>query len=938
MGMMVENKLDVLALTETWLGADESALEVEVKDWGHVLVSSARQGAKGGGVAFILRRNIKYSRHRTATSTFECLEIFVKGSVGLRLAVIYRTGNDHSQFLAEFGEYLISFVSKGGVPILLGDFNVRFQDDTDRFTQKFKALLDSEGWLQHVAGPTHNRGSTLDLVLTRSSDLSSLEELENYWAPELPDHSLVSFVLGVVGSSSTQDFKMVTSRRMKDFDIEDLREDVLRSNLCGDLPEDLNECVALYDTSLRGFMDSRAPVVTRKVRVRNAPWFNASYEVCQEAKRKRRAKERAYRKVLRQSTSSGEIQKHLEICKAQVKETERILRDAREKYFSSRLEAQQHDPRATWQTANHLLGREKVEVLPGNIEKEAMADAFMGAFQGKVEKIYNSLEQKRKDIPDGPEEVRGYRSSVPEFKFQKVSDETLRATIKEMGNKHCGLDPIPTSFVKKLFGELLPVLSKTVNDSLLSGVFPESLKTANIRPTIKKADLDPDVLGNYRPVSNLPFLGKLIEKCACDQFVQHLEDHSLLSKYQSAYRKQRSCETATLRIFDDLLTLTDAKTKVVLLLLDLSAAFDTVNHSILLKRLETIYGVRGKALDWFTSYLTGRTASVVLGNMSSVLVDLAIGVPQGSILGPILFICYTSEMDVIAGRHGLSIHFYADDTQVYAAFSPDEFSEMEQKLKACVSDIQNWLTNNFLQLNPSKTEVLILSPRTDNGDVNEVDLFEGEDRLSTTDSARNLGVYFDSRLSFDKHVAMVTRACNATLVNLWRIGTKLSRKLKTTLVTSLIHGKLDYCNSLLSGMTKKNVAKLQKVQNAAARFIFGQRHRQGTTELRRILHFLPVCERIQFKTGVMVYKCLNGLAPEYLSELLHKRRRKKTSLRMDNDDLLLEQVHTRYKTSERAFRVSGPRFWNSLPRKIRAAETLEIFKKDLKTYLFQQAF
>ena len=292
MGMIVENHLDAVALTETWLGADESALEVEVRDWGYTLVSSPRQGKKGGGVAFILRRTVKYSRHKTSTDTFECLEIFVKGTVGLRLAVIYRTGNDHAEFLTEFRKYLNSFVSKGGVPILLGDFNVRFQDDTDRFTQNFKGLLDSEGWLQHVTGATHNRGGTLDLVLTRGSDIQALDGLENYWAPELPDHSLVSFMLGVGGYSSTNDFKVVTSRRMKDFDIEEFREDILRSDLCGELPDSLGECVTLYETLLRELMDTRAPMVSRKVRTRNAPWFNANYEVCQGAKRKRRAKER----------------------------------------------------------------------------------------------------------------------------------------------------------------------------------------------------------------------------------------------------------------------------------------------------------------------------------------------------------------------------------------------------------------------------------------------------------------------------------------------------------------------------------------------------------------------------------------------------------------------------------------------------------------------
>ena len=217
-------------------------------------------------------------------------------------------------------------------------------------------------------------------------------------------------------------------------------------------------------------------------------------------------------------------------------------------------------------------------------------------------------------------------------------------------------------------------------------------------------------------------------------------------------------------------------------------------------------------------------------------------------------------------------------------------------------------------------------------------LFEDSGPSLVTNSAKNLGVYFDSKLSLDEHVTAVVRSCKSTLVNLWRIAGKLSQKLRTILVCSLVHSKIDYCNSLMSGMTKRNVAELQKVQNAAARFIFGQRRWKGTTTLRKALHFLPVNERINFKTCVLVYKCLNGLAPEYLSSLLEKRKKKPMRLRADYDDLLLETTHPKYKTTERAFSVSGPKLWNNLPRELRRSETLRGFKANLKTLLFTKAF
>ena len=232
----------------------------------------------------------------------------------------------------------------------------------------------------------------------------------------------------------------------------------------------------------------------------------------------------------------------------------------------------------------------------------------------------------------------------------------------------------------------------------------------------------------------------------------------------------------------------------------------------------------------------------------------------------------------------------------------------------------------------------MLSPRDRQPSLDSLELFPDSGPSPVSSSARNLGVYFDSRLNFDEHVDRVVKSCKGTLVNLWRVGNKLSKKLRTTLVSSLVHSQMDFCNSLLAGITKRNLDRLQKVQNASARFIFGQRRWQGTTKLRKQLHFLPVAERIDFKVCVLVYKCLNGLAPDYLCDILQKRRKKAKCLRKDSDDLLLETPRSKYKSSEGAFRFIGPKLWNQLPRALRETSSFPCFKKDLKTHLFRRAF
>ena len=241
---------------------------------------------------------------------------------------------------------------------------------------------------------------------------------------------------------------------------------------------------------------------------------------------------------------------------------------------------------------------------------------------------------------------------------------------------------------------------------------PTELKQAVIRPLLKKPSLDYQEFKNFRPISNLTFLSKVIEKVVALQLVDYIDNNGLFEVFQSTYRAHHSTETALLRVYNDIAMSTDNQKSVVLVLQDLSAAFDTVDHSLLLARLSTRFGICDQALDWFRSYLSDRT-QYVRNDVSSDVHALPYGVPQGSVLGPLLYSLYTSPLGDIARSHGLSYHFYADDTQIYLSFetsSSEDMSTCTSALEDYVKDIDLWMLNNKLKLNSGKTEIIVFHP------------------------------------------------------------------------------------------------------------------------------------------------------------------------------------------------------------------------------------
>jgi hypothetical protein len=584
-----------------------------------------------------------------------------------------------------------------------------------------------------------------------------------------------------------------------------------------------------------------------------------------------------------------------------------------------------------------LLHRKGSNALPSHDNLEELVERFSNFFCDKIAQIRADLDSQT-CVAAPPEYTQP--SEVKFSEFTPVTTEDVKKIIRDMPKKSCSLDPIPTWLLIDCLDEIAPVISNIINLSLSSGEFPSSLKLALVRPLIKKILLALDILKNYRPVSNLPFLSKVTEKIASNQICEYTSSNDLEEELQSAYKTCHSTESALLKVHNDIIRHIDSRNGVVLVLLDLSAAFDTIDHHILLGRLSRDFGIEGLALSWLNSYLHDRHQAVHINGTTSEPKSLIFGVPQGSIIGPKAFTRYTGPIAEIARRHGLQVHLYADDTQLYASFDltdPTSLDKVLGQISKCINEIQRWMKFNKLKLNDDKTELIIMHAPTQAKHITLKDLTIGEHSIKPSNSARNLGVIFDKSLNMKDHIKKVCQAANFSLRSIRSIRHVLSTESTERLMHAFITSKLDYCNSVLYGLPKTDIEKLQRIQNSAARLVTKTRKWEHIRPILKSLHWLPISERIEYKLCLLVYKALNGKAPSYIADLLvpHKSSR----LLRSTSKKLLEVPCTRTKTyGNRAFSVAGPTLWNSLPDSLRQPLSMDSFKNGLKTYLFEKAF
>ena len=422
-----------------------------------------------------------------------------------------------------------------------------------------------------------------------------------------------------------------------------------------------------------------------------------------------------------------------------------------------------------------------------------------------------------------------------------------------------------------------------------------------------------------------------------NQLKNYLHTNNLFPTNQSAYRQSHCTETALLRVMNDLLLEADNNNNSILALLDLSSAFDTIDHNILIKRLAFSYGINEKALQWIQSFLIGRSQSVITHAGISQVSTLKWGVPQGSVLGPLLFILYTKPLNSLTKKYNISNQSFADDTQLQKSSSMDRISQSLSNMKCCISQIKIWMSANKLKLNDEKTEVLFIHSNSKDTILSKFII--GEVSIPFSSHARNLGVVLTDNLSLEKHVSIVCRSAFIQLRNISNIRQYLDISSTKTLMSSLVLSKLDYCNSLLFGTPKKVIHKLQKVQNSAAKIVFGAKKYDHVSPLLKKLHWLPITFRIEYKIASLCFKFFSDSNfPDYLSEVLTVYSPNR-NLRSSSDCRLLLPKQSKKKTcGNRSFSYAAPYVWNSLPYSLRHSKSLNQFKKSLKTFLSRNAF
>jgi hypothetical protein len=855
--------------------------------------------------------------------TFEVLLAELKlPDVNITFIVIYRPPNSSLPiFFMELADLLEDTLSSGNKLVLLGDTNIHVDDKTNAAAKKIKECLSSFNLMQFIQEPTHIHGHTLDiLVCDAESDLINNINIDNNG---ISDHHSVYWEL--TSQRLMEDKKTIIYRDLKNINVDNLNEDIRNSSLnqfCN-YNSNVTDATSMFKYILGSLLDHHAPEKRLEVKNRiNTPWYS---NALREKKREVRKLEKAWRKT-KDALSGFEYRYRLQ-------ELSVLAESEKKTFYKNQIVQHKGNMKMLYRTINVLTKPEQPRTLPQAASVEELCNKFVNFYGDKIDKIRVELIQH--NVEENDDDVRILINCL--HNFQSETEASIMEIITKMPSKTCKLDCLPTNILKKCLPSLIKFITILVNLSFLQGTFPETLKDALVIPLLKKLGLDPSIFNHFRPVSNIEFLSKVMEKAAAHQLTDYMRINHLFEDLQSSYKTGHSTETALIRIQDDMCKSIDEGNAIILLLLDLSSAFDTVDHNILIKRLENYYGIKDLALSWIKTYLTGRRQAVTIDGMRSEWKPLKCGVPQGSILGPILFTLYTQPLCDILRSKGVDFHLYADDTQIYWQFrcirDRCDYVIAKLKIEECVQTIKTWMRNNMLKLNDGKSELLVISSR---GQLNhltpDTSIMVGGHELEAKSAVRNLGVMLDKHLSMEDNISKVMSKCFMNIKKIYRIRGFIDRNTTKILMNSLVLSHIDYCSALYKGIPNKSVKRLQRAQNAAARLIFQVDRRTDSKPLIQELNWLTVSQRIDYKCLLIGFKVINDLGPKYLSDLISMYD-PVVDLRSSFNFNLNSVRCNRVTFGYRRFSVYLPPMWNSLPSDIKLAPTVQSFKKQIKEFI-----
>jgi hypothetical protein len=613
----------------------------------------------------------------------------------------------------------------------------------------------------------------------------------------------------------------------------------------------------------------------------------------------------------------------------------RLKRTAKQTYYEQRFNMYKNDLKRTWKMLNSLIRHKSdkssiQETFKHDNQvisnKNIIAEQFCDYFSNVGPNLSKDIKVSEKDH-DHYLQLKRSRNPNSMFLLPTHPEEIRKIIDQRKSKNSSGHDNISTSFIKQIGAELAWPVSILTNKSLLEGTVPDQLKIAKIKPIYKSKEND--LFSNYRPISLLPALSKIVEKVMYNRIYNFFEHSDLFYESQYGFRKKHSTTQAVLEFISHTVEALENKKSTLSVFLDLSKAFDTINHKILLEKLN-FYGVRGIAYDWIKSYLENRTHYVDYLGTTSEHKPITCGVPQGSILGPLLFIIYINDLN-----HSLTLSksiLFADDTTIFQ--SSDNIKELYSNMNKDLAKLGDWFRANKLSLNVSKSNYILFT-NIHIPDIHTFVLKMGKDKIEKKKSVKSLGIIIDEKLTWNEHIKVCKTKISNSVYAINRVKHLIPRKYIRTLYFTMVYPYLTYGIPLWGSTYDTHKKKLVLMQKRMIRIIEGAKYNEHTNPLFCKTGILKMDDIYKVETLKLVFKYLNNELPTPLRNLFTPNTAIYERQTRQHSDLHVKKCRTTIAAQSISGR--GPQLWNVLPNSLKTlrAGTITIFVSNLVKHIVQ---
>lgn len=928
--LLSKDNVYILALTETHLDStfDDCTFDIQ----GYNFYRKDRN-EYGGGVAFYVRETLPV-RIRTdlMMPNLEVLwlQIQIPHLRPLLVSCCYRPPDSDTLYLDKVCEMLDKSSISGYEVYFMGDLNIDWASQNCPLKNKLSDAANICGLTQVIDKPTriclrkngHRSSTCIDHVFTNAPELcsASLSIPVGY-----SDHNLI--IVNRSTKLTKTGPKMIYKRSYKSFKEDQFIDDVKNNSWSKIYSKtDPEEALEEFTETFMKLVEKHAPLKKFVVRSTRTPWLDREIKDCM--KKRDNAKRTA---IITGNQCDWIFYKQLR------NSVTKLNRDKKKIYYEKQINKVKTNNRKLWDTVNHLLGRNKNASpafldVGSNFLTEAndIAEYLNMYFENKVTNLKKSLPNNQTNgslVIIKENIMNGKKCS---FKFKPVSISELKDILKEQKCKPPGIDGLDNKLLKLVIDEVTPVLCHILNLSLSSRKFPTAWKKAKIIPIPKNKSASFSC-SNSRPISLLPLLSKIMEKVVCNQIKQYFLSNGLLTDQQHAYRRGHSTATALTQMVDDWYKQIDQQNIVGAVMLDFSAAFDLLNHQLLLDKLRC-YGFDVSSTQWLKSYLTNRTQSVFFNGCYSASTAVTCGVPQGSCLGPLLYNIFTNDLPFIL-KNATAV-MYADDSTVYSCCKSIE--ELNLVLNKELKSVVDWVQQNQLVLNVVKTSCMVIGTRHSLSKNPELILMVGNEFIKQVQETKLLGVTIDNKLTWEQHVNKMCVKMGGVIASIKRCAPFLGQKVLKQLTQSLLLSNLDYCPTVWSNAKSDMIDKLQKIQNRAARLVLKRDYRANVREMHKDLTWLFVKDRLLYSLLTFVWNVSKTQTPFkiYINFEFSKDKHDYNTRHAVAGKFTFPKVRSQAIKCTAVYR--GMYEWNQLPKQLSEICCRTTFKTKLKQYICHQ--